>query len=99
MLAPRLYPGEILVLDNLQAHKDPAALAHLEEQGVTVRFQPPYSPDLNPIELCWAFIKRHLRTLRERRVDNMRAAIGRAFKRVTNALLEGWYQDCCHQPN
>lgn len=98
-LAPRLYPGDILVLDNLQVHKDPEALAMLEEQGVVVLFQPPYSPDLNPIELCWAFIKRLLRKLRERRVDNMKAAIGRALKRVTSSLLEGWYQHCCHQPN
>lgn len=98
-LAPRLYPGDILVLDNLQVHKDPEALALLEGQGVIVLFQPPYSPDLNPIEFCWAFIKRLLRKLGERRVENMKAAIGRALKRVTSSLLEGWYQHCCYQPN
>jgi transposase len=97
-LVPRLHPGQVLVLDNLQVHKDPASLDLLERSGVVVLFQPPYSPDLNPIELCWAFIKRHLRRMRQRVAANLAPAVRRALERVTTRLLEGWYQHCCNQP-
>lgn len=94
-LAPRLYPGDILILDNLAVHKDPTAIEWIEQAGAMVLFQPPYSPDLNPIELCWAFMKRFLRKLGVREVRALPSAIRRAFMRVTSPLLEAWFQHCC----
>jgi len=61
ILLPTLIPGDILVMDNLSAHKDRQALSLLEEAGVTVRFLPAYSPDYNPIELMWSKVKALMR--------------------------------------
>ena len=57
ILLPTLSPGDLLVMDNLSAHKDREALDLLEKAGVKVRFLPAYSPDLNPIELMWSKVK------------------------------------------
>jgi transposase len=54
ILLPTLSPGDLLVMDNLSAHKDREALGLLEKAGVKVRFLPAYSPDLNPIERTWS---------------------------------------------
>jgi transposase len=61
ILLPTLKAGDILVMDNLSAHKDSQALDLLKSAGVTVRFLPAYSPDLNPIELMWSKVKALLR--------------------------------------
>jgi transposase len=61
ILLPTLSAGDILVMDNLSAHKDHHALELLKNAGVTVRFLPAYSPDLNPIELMWSKVKALLR--------------------------------------
>ena len=69
VLAPTLQRGEILLLDNLSAHKGSPAQATLEACGVQVVFLPPYSPDLNPIEHCWAKVKQALRAAKARTWD------------------------------
>jgi hypothetical protein len=53
ILVPKLRPGDIVVLDNVGAHKAPNVRSLIEAAGATVLYLPPYSPDLNPIELCW----------------------------------------------
>ena len=58
-LAPNLRPGDIVVMDNLSAHKNEDALAALREVGATALFLPPYSPALNPDELVWNHVKTH----------------------------------------
>ena len=60
-LGPRLRPGDIAVMDNLQAHKQPAVRAQIEACGATVRYLPPYSHDFNPIEPAWGLVKRRIR--------------------------------------
>ena len=55
-LAPRLRPGDIVVLDNLRAHMDPAVRTLVEARGATLRFLPPYSYDFNPIEAAWGLV-------------------------------------------
>jgi transposase len=74
-LAPHLRPGDIVVLDNLKAHKNPVVRAIIERRQATVKLLPPYSHDFNPIEAAWALIKKHLRTVAPRtRVALRRAA-------------------------
>ena len=94
-LCPQLYPGNVVVLDNLRVHKDAQAIALIEAEGATVKFMPPYSPDMNPIELCWSFVKHHLRRLRERTMDGLRRGVWRALMRVTGRHLRAWFDESC----
>ncbi len=61
ILLPTLRAGDMVILDNLSAHKDTQAIARIEAIGATVIFLPPYSPDFNPIEKMWSKIKAVLR--------------------------------------
>jgi transposase len=63
-MLPTLCPGGILVMDNLSAHTGETIRQLIEAQGARLKFLPPYSPDFNPIELCWSKIKTALRRLR-----------------------------------
>jgi transposase len=65
-LIPTLRPGDIVVLDNLAVHKQPHVRAPIEHVGAQLRFLPPYSPDLNPIELAFAKLKALMRATRPR---------------------------------
>ena len=60
-LVPHLQSGDIVLMDNLQAHKQPAVRAWIEAGGATLRYLPPYSHDLNPIEPAWGLVKRRIR--------------------------------------
>ena len=80
VLVPTLRPGDVVVLDNLAAHKQPEVRAAIEQAGAQLRFLPPYSPDFNPIELAFAKLKAFLRAARPRTFDQvcelMAAALG-----------------------
>jgi transposase len=71
VLVPTLRPGDVVVLDNLAAHKQPEVRAAIEQAGALLRFLPPYSPDLNPIELAFAKLKAFLRAARPRTFDHV----------------------------
>jgi transposase len=71
VLAPTLRPGDTVVLDNLACHKSAAVRAAVEAAGCEVRFLPPYSPDLNPIETAFAKLKRALRSDGHRAVPTL----------------------------
>lgn len=75
-LVPSLSPGDIVVMDNLQPHKNPKVRQLIEAAGATLRLLPPYSPDLNPIEQAFAKLKAHLRKAQERSVDALWRRIG-----------------------
>jgi transposase len=81
-LAPRLKPGQVVILDNLRAHHATRVRELIEERGAELKFLPPYSPDLNPIESCWALIKKELRRCAVRAKDALRNAARRARFRV-----------------
>ncbi|MCM2369813.1 transposase [Rhodopirellula sp. ICT_H3.1] len=83
LLAPALRPGDILIMDNLLSHKNAAVLEKICETGAEVRLQPPYSPDLNPIEQIFSKIEAHLRRLVVRAERKLYNAIGKAIKSVT----------------
>ncbi|MBY0423237.1 MAG: IS630 family transposase [Parvularculaceae bacterium] len=75
-LAPTLQQGDLVVLDNLAAHKSAAAEEALRKRGAWFLFLPPYSPDLNPIEMAFSKLKAHLRARACRTIDDLWRAIG-----------------------
>jgi transposase len=94
VLLPTLTPGDVLVMDNLSAHKDRQALGMLKEAGVTVRFLPAYSPDYNPIELMWSKVKSILRKIEARTNEALLLAIGTALSGVTAKDATHWLAHC-----
>lgn len=92
-LCPRLFPGDIVVMDNLKVHKNEVALAMIESTGARVKFLPPYSPEMNPIELCWSFLKHHLRRLRETTAPGLARGVLRGLLRVTGRHLRSWFEE------
>lgn len=100
ILVPTLRSGDIVVLDNLSAHKDKEALALIASGDAEVWFLPPYSPDLNPIEKMWSKIKECLRAAKARTFDALLAAIADALKTITAQDAKGWFESCgyttCH---
>ncbi|WP_246415062.1 IS630 family transposase, partial [Rhizorhapis suberifaciens] len=75
-LAPTLKPGDMVILDNLSSHKSERASAILKERGAWFLYLPPYSPDLNPIEMAFAKLKAHLRKAKARTIDALWQAVG-----------------------
>lgn len=93
-LAPKLRPGDIVVMDNLGAHYATGVRERIEACGATLLYQPPYSPDLNPIEPAWSKIKSILRKFGARTVSMLKKAITFAAKQVTPADAAGWFKHC-----
>ena len=79
VLAPSLRPGDIVVMDNLSAHKSQKVENIINSCHAELRFLPPYSPDLNPIEKMWSKVKQILRGLMAHTEDSLFAAIGTAL--------------------
>ena len=75
-LAPSLAPGDVVIADNLAAHKSPVAEKAIRERGAWILFLPPYSPDLNPIEMAFSKLKAHLRKRAVRTIQELWEAIG-----------------------
>ncbi len=75
-LAPALKPGDVVILDNLSSHKSAKASQRLKDQGSWFLFLPPYSPDLNPIEMAFAKLKAHLNKAKARTIEALWRAIG-----------------------
>ena len=94
VLVPTLRPGDLVVLDNLSAHKDRKAIQLIQSVGAAVRFLPPYSPDLNPIEKMWSKIKEFLRAAKARTFDALLAAIAAALHTITAQDAQGWFGSC-----
>ena len=94
VLAPSLRPGDIVVMDNLSAHNSQKVENIINSCHAELRFLPPYSPDLNPIEKMWSKVKQILRGLMAHTEDSLFAAIGTALSQVTAADACGWYGSC-----
>lgn len=94
ILTPSLRRGDIVVMDNLAAHKMPAVIKTIEASGAEVWFLPPYSPDFNPIEKMWSKIKAYLRKVKARTKESLWQAIGEALKKVTASDALGWFESC-----
>jgi transposase len=93
-LAPALEPGDILIIDNLPAHKSARVTAAIEAAGCTLVYLPPYSPDFNPIENMWSKVKESIRSAAARTLDAVVTAVGVALHSVTPSDCEGYFTHC-----
>lgn len=89
-LCPRLRQGDIVVLDNLRAHKSAEVEPLLASRGASIKFLPPYSPDLNPIEPAWALAKQQLKKMAPRSAQALRSAAHRARQVITPRHCRAW---------
>jgi transposase len=94
-LVPQLQPGDVVVFDNLQAHKNPAVAAAIEAAGARVERLPAYSPDLTPIEEMFSKTKTFLRSVAARTTATVINAMGAALDTVTSRDILGWFHDRC----
>lgn len=92
VLAPTLKPGDIVILDNLGSHKSAEARRLVETCGARLLFLPPYSPDLNPIELAFAKLKALLRKAAERSVEDLWARIGTILDSFTSDECRNYFR-------
>jgi transposase len=94
VLGPQLRRGDVVVLDNLGAHKASCLEQVADERGARVLWLPPYSPDYSPIENCWSKIKTALRAAKARTREELDKALAQALKLVTKADIQGWFTHC-----
>jgi len=97
ILLPTLKAGDVVVMDNLSAHKNQETIDLIESVGAELWYLPPYSPDLNPIEKMWSKIKSILRTLKARTEKALINAIAKALEAVTASDAKGWFESCGYQ--
>lgn len=98
-VAPTLTPGDVLFIDNLSAHKVAGIESLVQARGAQVIFLPPYSPDLNPIELAWSKVKTILRRLKARTADTLLDALKHALLAITPDDVYHWFAHCGYTVN
>ena len=98
-LAPTLRAGQVVIADNLSAHRDPAVRAAIEERGARFLRLPAYSPDFNPIEEAFSKVKQALRRAKARTDDDLRDATWAAFDTISPSDAAGWFTHCGYHPN
>lgn len=94
ILCPTLCKDDIVIMDNLSAHKVSGIREAIEDTGATLLYLPPYSPDYNPIEMMWSKIKAFIRKTKPRSAETIAKAISNAFRSITNSDIEGWFSSC-----
>jgi transposase len=94
VLVPELRPGDIVVLDNLPAHRARAVRRAVRKAGAGLWYLPPYSPDLNPIEKVWAKVKALLRKAAARTTQALWDAIADALRAVTVEDCRNSFDHC-----
>lgn len=99
VLVPRLQPGQVVVLDNLAAHKARWVREAIEGAGCTLRYLPPYSPDLNPIEMIWAKLKSYLRGVKARARGVLEEALAAGLHRITPQDARNCFSHCGYAPH
>ncbi len=92
--ALQLLPGQVVIMDNLAAHKVAGVRALIEGAGARLLYLPPYSPDFNPIEQAWSKIKQLLRTAKARSLETLESAIAEALAAVTAENAAAWFEHC-----
>jgi transposase len=99
LLAPTLGPGDIVVLDNLSAHKVEGVREAIEAVGAQVCYLPPYSPDFNPIEQLFAKLKALLRKAAERSIDALWTRIGELLHAFSNTECANYFTNAGYAPH
>jgi transposase len=94
ILAPTLRRGQVVVMDNLTAHKGERVKELIEERGCKLIYLPPYSPDFNPIEEAFAKIKALVRKAEARTREALVEAIGKGISMVTAEDAQGFFDHC-----
>ena len=92
VLCPQLRQGDTLILDNLSTHKIQNVGRLLSAHGVGVRYLPPYSPDLNPIEMAFAKLKAHLRQQAARTLDELHSALATSLNSFAATHCRGFFR-------
>ena len=98
MLAPTLKPGDVVVMDNLPAHKVAGVEAAVRAVGASILYLPPYSPDLNPIEKMFAKLKAHLRKVKARSFDALVEEIGSLIRSLTPKECRNYLESSGYAP-
>jgi len=94
VLVPTLAPGDVVVMDNLSSHKGPRVRALIQSVGAALLYLPPYSPDLNPIELAFAKLKALLRSAAHRTMDALWRDVQRLLDRITPSDAVRFLRHC-----
>ncbi len=94
VLGPRLRRSDVVVLDNLTAHRASRIEEVAESRGAQVLWLASYSPDFNPIEQCWSKIKAYLRGAKARTREHLEEALAAALGLVTKTDIRGWFKHC-----
>jgi transposase len=94
VLCPTLKIGDVVVMDNLPAHKVAGIEQLIRARGAKLIYLPPYSPDLNPIEKCWSKIKTYLRRAKARTREELEKALREALMLITAEDALGWFKSC-----
>jgi transposase len=94
MLLPELLPEDIVIMDNLSAHKNSFDISKFTSQGLVIKYLPAYSPDLNPIEKMWSKVKTKLRKYQATDSESLFQAIAKAFGSITASNAKGWFESC-----
>ncbi len=96
-LIKHLREGDCVIMDNISVHKNTHVKELIEATGATIKFLPPYSPDLNPIEKLWSKLKHNLRRMKTSTRDIFDASIAEAIKLVKIKDLRAWIIDAGYQ--
>jgi transposase len=94
VLAPQSRPGDLVILDNLPAHKTAAVRATFQRCRIKFLYLPPYSPDFNPIENAFSKLKRLVRSAAERTIDGLWSAMGRLLDRFRTTECRNYFRHC-----
>jgi transposase len=94
VLLPTLRPGDMVIMDNLRAHKVAGIREAVEQAGARLLYLPPYSPDLSPIEPCWSTLKTALCTAQARTREALELASAQALASITVSDAHSWFHHC-----
>jgi len=92
VLCPALKHGDVVVMDNLSAHKVDQVRQQIEAAGAELLYLPPYSPDLNPIEKAWAKLKQLLRSAKARTEQALDQAITEVLQEISADNAQAWFR-------
>jgi transposase len=94
LLCPKLKAGDVVVMDNLSAHRVKGVRELIAASGAELLYLPPYSPDFNPIEQAWSKLKQLLRAAKARTAAALQQAVAEALKAISADNAAAWFRHC-----